>query len=59
MRLFRRQVKSDDEPKGMRCPQCGERVPEGAVECMMCGADLRPYVRTPGRATEPARSAGD
>ena len=48
MGLFRRS--RDDEPEGMRCPQCGERVPDGAGECMMCGADLRPLVREPERA---------
>jgi hypothetical protein len=48
MRLFRR--RRVDEPEGTRCPQCGERVPEGADECMMCGADLRSLVHAPEQA---------
>lgn len=40
MRLFGRK-RSNDEPEE-RCPQCGEPVPDQAVECMMCGVDLRP-----------------
>jgi hypothetical protein len=39
MRLFRRKATSEDE--GERCPRCSERVPEGANECYMCGANLR------------------
>jgi hypothetical protein len=38
MRLFRRKPPVDDAP---RCPECRERVPDGAVECAMCGRDLR------------------
>ena len=41
MRLFGRK-RNDDEVEE-RCPQCGEPVPEGAAECMMCGVDLRPF----------------
>jgi hypothetical protein len=40
MGLFRRKAIVEDE--GERCPRCTERVPEGASECAMCGADLRP-----------------
>jgi zinc-ribbon domain len=40
MRLFR--SKRDDDRVEERCPQCGEPVPDRAVECMMCGVDLRP-----------------
>jgi len=39
MGLFRRKPKVEAEPE--RCPLCAERVPEGADECGMCGADLR------------------
>jgi hypothetical protein len=39
MRFFRRKATIDDESE--RCPQCSERVPEGADQCLMCGADLR------------------
>jgi hypothetical protein len=41
MGLFRRKH-SDEEAVEERCPQCNEPLPEGAVECVMCGADLRP-----------------
>jgi hypothetical protein len=42
MRLFGRK-RSNDEPE-KRCPHCSEPVPEGALECMMCGVDLRPFL---------------
>jgi hypothetical protein len=42
MGLFKRK-RGDDEAPEMRCPQCNEPVPEGALECMMCGADLRSF----------------
>jgi hypothetical protein len=41
MGLFRRKHSNDDAVEE-RCPQCNEPLPEGAVECVMCGADLRP-----------------
>jgi hypothetical protein len=45
MALFR----SEDAPSGsLRCPECRERLPDGATECTMCGA-----------AVEPRRQAGD
>ena len=34
MRLFKRKGIVDEAP---RCPECGERVPEGAEICAMCG----------------------
>jgi predicted amidophosphoribosyltransferase len=40
MGLFRRK-RASEEPED-RCPQCGEPLPEEAVQCMMCGTDLRP-----------------
>jgi zinc-ribbon domain len=40
MRLFRRKAATDEVPEE-RCPYCSERVPDGANECHMCGADLR------------------
>jgi ribosomal protein L40E len=43
MRLFR--CKATSELEGERCPRCGERLPEGADECHMCGVDLRPLRR--------------
>lgn len=39
MRLFGRK-RSDDEVEE-RCPHCREPVPDEALECRMCGADLR------------------
>ena len=35
MRLFKR--KQEDLPC---CPECRERIPEGATECAMCGHEL-------------------
>jgi hypothetical protein len=40
MRFFGR--KQNDDEAEERCPQCGEPVPGGAAECMMCGVDLGP-----------------
>ena len=37
MRLFKRKPEIDDVP---RCPNCRERVPEGATQCAMCGLGL-------------------
>lgn len=37
MRLFKRKTPIDD---AVRCPECGERVPENAHECAMCGHEL-------------------
>jgi hypothetical protein len=39
MGLFGRKRRHDEAE---RCPHCSEPLPEGAVECMMCGIDLRP-----------------
>ena len=39
MGLFKRKPPIDDEAP--RCPECRERVPEGATECAMCGRDLQ------------------
>jgi hypothetical protein len=36
MGLFRH----EDDPQ--RCPECRERLPEGATECTMCGAAVEP-----------------
>lgn len=40
MGLFGRKATVDDEPE--RCPVCRERLPDGADDCAMCGADLKP-----------------
>ena len=37
MRLFKRKAPGDD---AIQCPDCGERVPEGAQQCAMCGHEL-------------------
>ena len=37
--LFRRKPKVEEGPE--RCPLCTERLPDGADECAMCGADLK------------------
>jgi predicted amidophosphoribosyltransferase len=49
MGLFRRKQRSDEQDE--RCPNCRERVPEGAVTCMMCGLALDP-VRVASREAE-------
>ena len=41
MRLFKRKPVGDEVP---RCPDCAERIPDGAVECAMCGRDLRDLI---------------
>jgi hypothetical protein len=48
MGLFRR--KRSDEEEVTHCPHCGEPVPEGAVECMMCGVALQPLGDRPSDA---------
>lgn len=53
MGLFRRK-RADDEHEH-RCPVCAEPVPHGALDCMMCGIDLRP-LRSQG--TMDGRGAG-
>ena len=56
MALFRRKQLSEQDDE--RCPNCRERLPEGAVTCMMCGLALEPVrdaSREPG-AKRPARS---
>ena len=40
MRLFGRK-RSEDETEE-RCPYCSEPIPEGAADCKMCGAALKP-----------------
>ena len=50
MRVFRRKrLPLDDGAE--RCPRCRERVPEGAVECMMCGLALIAF-----READPTRT---
>jgi zinc-ribbon domain len=55
MRFFRRKRSDDEEVE--RCPRCGEPVPEGAVECMMCGVALEPLRAVPqSERTEASRT---
>ena len=49
MRLFKRSTPADD---AIKCPDCGEQVPDGAHECAMCGHDLRPHLGVPRPALE-------
>jgi hypothetical protein len=56
MRLFGR--KRRDAEVEERCQHCGEPVPQGAAECMMCGVDLRPFRAVSG-AQEPQASAAE
>lgn len=58
MGLFRRKATAEVEPD--RCPLCNERVPDGAEECAMCGADLkviRPWSDERQGTTSPRRIA--
>jgi hypothetical protein len=52
MGLFRSKQLTEEEDE--RCPNCRERVPEGAVTCMMCGLPLEP-VRDASRYAEAKR----
>jgi predicted amidophosphoribosyltransferase len=54
MGLFRRKQVREEEDE--RCPNCRERVPEGAVTCKMCGLTLEP-VRDASREPEAKRPA--
>jgi hypothetical protein len=45
MGFFRRKTSGEDDAE--RCPRCQERLPDGAVECMMCGAALEPLRGVP------------
>jgi predicted amidophosphoribosyltransferase len=54
MGLFR--SKQLGEAEDERCPNCRERVPYGAVACMMCGLALEP-VRAASRDSEEKRPA--
>jgi hypothetical protein len=47
MRLFKRKTPIDD---AVRCPECGERVPDGADECAMCGQHLHSSPSSSGRS---------
>jgi len=47
MGLFRRRATVEDEPEC--CPVCREGLPDGADECAMCGADLKPLRPSFGR----------
>ena len=48
MRLFKRRRNEE----ALKCVGCGERVPDGALECSMCGEELDPKreaaLQTPG-----------
>lgn len=56
MRLFRRKPIADAVTEG--CPQCAERIPNGANECRMCGADLRP-LRSSSRTPQVERTSSE
>jgi hypothetical protein len=55
MGLFRRKDTSESEAE--RCPYCREPVPDGAVECMMCGAALPARAVPNDEETEPAEAS--
>ena len=53
MRLFGRKQTIEEDVE--RCPNCRERVPEGAAECMMCGLALAPVQERVDREEARAR----
>ena len=55
MGFFRRKTSGDDDAE--RCPRCQERLPDGAVECMMCGLALEPLRGVPRTDEAKASSA--
>jgi hypothetical protein len=55
MGFFPRKASRDEDAE--RCPRCRERLPDGAVECMMCGAALEPLRGTPRTDEAKASSA--
>jgi hypothetical protein len=55
MRLFGRKRSEDRNEE--RCPYCGEPIPEGAADCMMCGAAIKPTLAA-GRSEEDEASPG-
>jgi hypothetical protein len=60
MRLIGRRPKIDESQGRETCPICSEPVPEGAVECTMCGSVLRVRGGNGGKRpldTAPARTA--
>lgn len=60
MRLFGRKKLQSFDDGSERCPRCRERVPEGAVECMMCGLALTPFREVdPGRTMTPSGGRRD
>jgi hypothetical protein len=56
MGLFRR--KHRDDARDDRCPVCSEPVRHGALECMMCGIDLRPLRSAGERSGDQAGGGG-
>jgi hypothetical protein len=59
MGLFRKTARGDHDDE--RCPRCRERLPDGALECMMCGVTLKPLRGTPRNeeAKAPSDHRGD
>jgi hypothetical protein len=45
MRLFKRKPEVEDD--AVRCPECHERIPDGAVVCAMCGYELSDETAAP------------
>ena len=53
MRLFG--CKHSEDENEERCPYCSEPIPEGAADCKMCGAAIKPT--PPGSAQRGRRGA--
>lgn len=54
MGLFRKKSTAAEEAE--RCPHCRELLPDGAVECMMCGVALEPLRGV--ESSEEAKASG-
>ena len=47
MRLLPRFMRREEPPQETDCPRCGERAPIAAIECAVCGWDLRDAYHEP------------
>jgi zinc-ribbon domain len=56
MRLIGRKHSEDENEE--RCPYCREPIPEGAAECMMCGAAITPTDGAAGSTEDEAPPGG-
>jgi Zn finger protein HypA/HybF involved in hydrogenase expression len=55
MTLFDRLLHREDPPE-MKCPKCGTPAPQSAIDCAVCGWDMREVYK--GERPEVAEPAG-